>query len=77
MLVMTDWRLAARARCPDIPAAEVERMAPVLEDLEAAFAPLAARIPIEAQPAAVFGVGQAVPPAQGRPNGLPHSPEEP
>jgi hypothetical protein len=54
MLVMTDWRLAARARCPDIPADEVERIAPVLEDLEAAFAPLAVRIPIDCEPAAVF-----------------------
>ena len=59
MLVMTDWRLAAAARCPDIPAAEVERMVPVLEALEAAFAPLAERIPVECQPAAEFRVEAA------------------
>jgi hypothetical protein len=50
----TDWRLAAAARCPEIPAAEVERIAPVLEALEAAFAPLAARIPFDVEPAAAF-----------------------
>ncbi len=60
---MSDWRLAARARCPDIPADEVDRIVPVLEALEAAFAPLAARIPLEAEPATVFGVGPALPPA--------------
>jgi hypothetical protein len=59
MLVMTDWRLVAQARCPEIPAAEVERIAPVLEALEAAFAPLAARIPVECQPAAEFRVEPA------------------
>ena len=48
---MTDWRLAAQARCPDIPPDELERIIPILEDLEAAFAPLAARIPIDAEPA--------------------------
>lgn len=59
MLVMTDWRLAAQARCPDIPAAEVERIAPVLEALEAAFAPLAARIPMDCEPATAFSVEPA------------------
>jgi hypothetical protein len=52
MLVMTDWKLAAQARCPDIPADEVNRIVPVLETLEAAFAPLAARLPVDAEPAA-------------------------
>ena len=59
MLVMTDWRLAAAARCPEIPAAEVERIAPVLEALEAAFVPLAAHIPIECEPATEFRVEPA------------------
>jgi hypothetical protein len=56
---MTDWRLAAQARCPDIPAEEVERIVPVLEALEAAFAPLAARIPVECEPATAFRVEPA------------------
>lgn len=60
MLVMTDWKLAAAARCPEIPAAEVERIVPVLESLEAAFAPLTARIPVECEPAAVFRVSERV-----------------
>jgi hypothetical protein len=59
MLIMTDWRLTAKARCPDIPAAEVERIAPVLEALEAALAPLAARIPIGCEPATAFRVERA------------------
>jgi hypothetical protein len=54
---MTDWRLAAAARCPEIPASEVERIAPVLEALEKQFAPLAAAIPMEAQPATWFEAG--------------------
>jgi len=59
MLVMTDWRLAAAARCPEIPAAEVERIVPVLEALETAFAPLAASIPVECEPATEFRVEPA------------------
>jgi len=51
---MTDWRLAAKARCPDIPETEVERIVPVLEALEAAFVRAVARIPVEAEAATVF-----------------------
>jgi hypothetical protein len=54
MLAMTDWKLAAQAWCPDIPGAEVDRIAPVLEALEAELAPLAAGIAINAEPAPVF-----------------------
>ncbi len=54
MLAMSDWKLAAQARCPDIPAAELDRIVPVLEVLEAELALLAAGIAIDAEPALVF-----------------------
>jgi hypothetical protein len=58
MLDMTDWRLAAAARRPEIPAPDADRIAPVLEALEAAFAPLAAGIPAAAEPATCFRADQ-------------------
>ncbi len=53
-LFMTDWKLAASARCPEIPEPELERIVPVLEALEAAFARAVERIPVEAEAAATF-----------------------
>lgn len=44
----------ARALAPDIPEAEVERIAPALDALETAFRPLAAEIPHETEPAVLF-----------------------
>jgi hypothetical protein len=54
MLVMADWRRIGAARCPDIPQEEIERIAAVLEILESRFAPLAAALPLEADPAVAF-----------------------
>jgi hypothetical protein len=42
---MTDWKKIAAAVDPPIPAADFERVAPVLEALEAAFRPLVRSIP--------------------------------
>lgn len=47
---MTDWFTIARARN----ILEPERIAPVLQALEDAFAPLTADIPLETAPATVF-----------------------
>ncbi|MGH9558908.1 MAG: hypothetical protein ACRD30_06670 [Bryobacteraceae bacterium] len=42
---MTDWEKIAAACEPGIPAADVEKIAPILDALEAAFRPLCASIP--------------------------------
>lgn len=42
---MTDYRKLAAALEPPIPAADVEKAAPILEALEKSFAPLRASIP--------------------------------
>jgi hypothetical protein len=42
---MTDWRMMAAALSPPIPAEDIEKIVPVLEALEAAFAPMALSIP--------------------------------
>ena len=42
---MTNWRKPASSLDPPIPAAEVEKIVPTLEALEAAFRPLCDSIP--------------------------------
>lgn len=42
---MTDWKKLAAALDPPIPPADAERIAPILESLEAAFRPLQKTIP--------------------------------
>jgi len=42
---MTDWKKIASAVDPPIPAAEAEKLGPVLEALEGAFGPLVRSIP--------------------------------
>jgi hypothetical protein len=42
---MTDWKTIAASVNPPIPAAEVDKIVPVLEALEAAFQPLTLTIP--------------------------------
>jgi len=42
---MTDWKKIAAALDPPIPAADVEKLAPVLEALEEAFRPLQRSLP--------------------------------
>jgi hypothetical protein len=51
---MKNWKLIAAASNFDIPEAEVERIAPVLDALEAAFRPLVEEIPLETEPVTVF-----------------------
>lgn len=48
---MTDFKALARARGLDIPEAELDRIVPTLEALEAAFRPLAADLPPSLEPA--------------------------
>ena len=51
---MKDWKKIASANGLNIPEADVERIAPSLDALEAAFRPLTARIPHEVEPAVGF-----------------------
>jgi hypothetical protein len=51
---MTNWTKIAEGRALRIPAEELERVAPALDALEAAFRPLVATIPHELEPAIVF-----------------------
>jgi hypothetical protein len=53
-----DWKAAAQAFAPDIPADAIERIAPSLDKLEAAFGPLATKIPLETEPASVLLVAR-------------------
>ncbi len=48
---MTDWQALARARALDIPEEAVARIAPALSGLEAAFAPLLAKLTLDVEPA--------------------------
>lgn len=50
----TDWKRVAAGYGLDIPEAQLERIAPVLDALVASFRPLAAAIPFETQPATSF-----------------------
>lgn len=51
---MTDWKTLAAARCPDMPAEAVTRLAPSLEALEAAFRPLAEKLTPRDESAVIF-----------------------
>ncbi|MGC9970357.1 MAG: hypothetical protein ABSE56_07190 [Bryobacteraceae bacterium] len=51
---MKNWKLIATASDFDIPEAELERIAPVLDALEAAFRPLVESIPPETEPVIFF-----------------------
>ena len=51
---MTDWKVLAAARYPDIPADAVARLVPSLEGLEAAFRPLAGTLTPRDEPAVIF-----------------------
>lgn len=50
---MPDWRSIAHARQFPLTDAELERIAPVLDALEAAFRPLAKALPHETEPALI------------------------
>jgi len=47
---VTDFKAIARARGLNIPEAELDRIVPTLEALEAAFRPLAADLPPSLEP---------------------------
>lgn len=49
-----DWRLIAAAHRLNIPEADLDRIAPVLDALEASFRPLVKDIPPEVEPATIF-----------------------
>lgn len=49
-----DWKFAAAAFAPDIPAEQLEKIAPALDGLDAAFRPLLAKLPVETEPAYVL-----------------------
>ena len=51
---MTDWMAIAAGRGLGIPDADLDRIVPVLEALEAAFRPLAENIPWDVEPAVTF-----------------------
>ena len=51
---MTDWHAIARARGLDIPAEAVERIAPSLNGLEAAFRPLLKNLTHSVEPAVIL-----------------------
>jgi hypothetical protein len=48
---MTNWTALAQALALDIPAADVERIAPSLDALEQTFRPLLAKLPFTLEPA--------------------------
>jgi len=49
-----DWKKIARAEQLEIPDADLERIAPTLDAMEAAFRPLAQALPPETEPALIF-----------------------
>ena len=51
---MKDWKLLAAGQGLTLTAEEAERIRAVMEELEKAFRPLAASIPLEVEPALAF-----------------------
>jgi hypothetical protein len=51
---MKDWKSIAIALSLDIPDTDLEKIAPVMDTLEAAFRPLVREIPLETEPAVIF-----------------------
>ena len=49
-----DWKAAAAAFAPGMPAEQLEKITPSLDGLEAAFRPLVAKLPLETEPAYVL-----------------------
>ena len=49
-----DWRRIAQANRLEIPDADLDRIAPTLEAMEAAFRPLAQALPPDTDPAFIF-----------------------
>jgi hypothetical protein len=55
---MRDWKAIAKAVAPDIPAEQVDRIAPPLDALETAFRPIVHTSPHETEPAYVLLVAR-------------------
>jgi hypothetical protein len=53
-----DWKAAAAAFAPGMPAEQLEKITPSLDGLEAAFRPLLAKLPLEIEPAYVLLVAR-------------------
>ncbi|MEZ5352161.1 MAG: hypothetical protein R2762_05950 [Bryobacteraceae bacterium] len=53
---MPDFKQLAAAWAPDIPAAALDKIEPSLQALEAAFRPLTAHVPLDAEPAYVLKI---------------------
>ena len=53
-----DWKAAAAAFAPDVPLEQLEKIAPSLDALEAAFRPQVAKLPLETEPAYVLLVAR-------------------
>ena len=53
---MKNWMLIAAGLETGLAESEIEKIAPVLDALEASFRPLAADLPHEAEPAVTFDV---------------------
>jgi hypothetical protein len=51
---MRDWKLVAAGLDLGIPAGDIDKIAPVLDALQASFRPLVEAIPFETEPAVVF-----------------------
>ena len=49
-----DWKAAAAAFAPGMPAEQLEKITPSLDGLEAAFRPLMAKLPLQTEPAFVL-----------------------
>ena len=58
---MRNWKQIACGLSLAIPESDIEKIAPVMDGLEAAFRPLADEIPHDVEPAVVF---QIAPPEQ-------------
>ncbi len=54
---MKNWQAISHAMGLDIPDEQLARVAPSLDGLEAAFAPLRSGIPASADPASIFNAG--------------------
>jgi len=53
---MRNWKQIASGLNLDVPESDVEKIAPVMDGLEAAFRPLAGKIPHDVEPAVVFQI---------------------
>ena len=58
-MVVKDWRAIARGSGLDLPAHELDRIAPPLESLEETFRPLIASLTPDMEPACCFQVEES------------------